>query len=114
MTADINARLGAVIRQKRTLLGMSQEALGKKLGITFQQIQKYEKGRNQVAFPRLVELAAALNMGVIEMVTAALGDDPARIDGVSERETLEMVKRWEKLEPHQRKGVRLLVQNLAG
>jgi len=112
--ADLNARLGAVIRQKRTLLGMSQDVLGKKLGVTFQQVQKYEKGSNQVTFPRLVEIAAALGTSVTELVAAALGDEPARPAVVPNRETLELVKRFERLKPNQKMGVRLLVRSLAG
>lgn len=111
---DLNARLGAVIRQKRTLLGMSQDALGKKLGITFQQVQKYEKGSNQVMFPRLVEIAAALGTSAPELVALALGDESARPAVVPNRETLEMVKRFERLKPNQKMGVRLLVRSLAG
>lgn len=113
MTADLDARLGATIRQKRILLGLSQEALGKLLGVTFQQIQKYEKGKNQVSFARLVELAAALSTSVTELVTAALGEEPASHDGISEREALELMKRIAGLKPNQRRGVQLLVHNLA-
>jgi transcriptional regulator with XRE-family HTH domain len=114
MTApDLNARLGAVIRQKRVLLGLSQEAIGKRIGVTFQQVQKYEKGKNQLGFSTLVALAEALGTSVGELAQVALADEAPACDGISDRETLELMKRIAKLTPNQRKGVRLLVQSLA-
>lgn len=111
--AELNQKLGAVIREKRVLLGLSQEVLGQRIGVTFQQIQKYEKGKNQVTFPRLVELAGALGTTAAELVAAALGEESAIGDGLSDRETLELVKRIAGLKPNQRLGLRLLVQNWA-
>lgn len=111
--AELNQRLGAVIRQKRVLLGLSQEALAKRVGVTFQQVQKYEKGSNQVGFSMLVELARALQTSAPSMVAAALGEQPASREGVSDRQALEIMKRLEKLTPNQRRGVQLLVHNLA-
>lgn len=111
--ADLNARLGSTIRQKRVLLGLSQDALGKRIGVTFQQIQKYEKGKNQVTFTRLVDLAEALGISVNDLVSAALGEVAASREGVSDRETLELMKRLSGLTPNQRRGVKLLVHNLA-
>lgn len=111
--ADLNARLGATIRQKRIQLGLSQETLGQKIGVAGQQIQKYEKGKNQVHFPRLVEIAEALQTSTNELVATALGEEPASHIGLSDRETLELVKRIAGLKPNQRLGLRLLVQNWA-
>ena len=114
MTAsDLNARLGAVIRQKRVLLGLSQEAIGKRIGVTFQQVQKYEKGKNQPGFSTLVAIAEALCTSVGELAQASLAAEAPACDGISDRETLELMKRIGKLTPNQRKGVRLLVQSLA-
>jgi transcriptional regulator with XRE-family HTH domain len=56
--------LGIKVRQARNLAGMSQAELGDRLGVTFQQIQKYEKGVNRVGGTRLVELAKALEKPV--------------------------------------------------
>ena len=111
--AELNARLGATIRQKRILLGLSQEALGQKIGVTFQQVQKYEKGKNQVGFVMLVDLADGLGMSANKLVAAALGEEPASREGISDRQMLEMMKRLEKLPPNQFRGVQLLVHNLA-
>ena len=57
----IDIHVGSRVRLRRTMLGMSQEKLGEHLGITFQQIQKYEKGANRVGASRLQEIARVLN-----------------------------------------------------
>ncbi|MGF7157316.1 helix-turn-helix domain-containing protein [Bartonella heixiaziensis] len=54
--------IGKKIRFQRTMLGMSQKQLGSRLGVTFQQIQKYEKGLNRVSAERLKEIADLLNV----------------------------------------------------
>ena len=60
----IDIHVGSRIRLRRTMLGMSQEKLGESLGITFQQIQKYEKGTNRVGASRLQNIASILNVPV--------------------------------------------------
>jgi transcriptional regulator with XRE-family HTH domain len=60
----IDVHVGSRIRLRRNLLGMSQEKLGEGLGITFQQIQKYEKGTNRVGASRLQAIAAILGVPV--------------------------------------------------
>jgi len=59
---DGDRQIGSMIRIRRMMLGMSQEKLGEALGLTFQQIQKYEKGTNRVSGSRLMEIAGALKM----------------------------------------------------
>lgn len=54
---DVERIIGAQIRMHRIMSNMSQEQLGERLGVTFQQVQKYEKGSNRVSASRLVELA---------------------------------------------------------
>ena len=60
----IDTHVGSRIRLRRTLLGISQEALAKGIGLTFQQVQKYEKGVNRVGAGRLVRVAEALDVPV--------------------------------------------------
>ncbi|MCO6187421.1 helix-turn-helix domain-containing protein [Rhizobium sp. L1K21] len=60
----IDIHVGSRIRLRRTMLGMSQEKLGESLGITFQQIQKYEKGTNRVGASRLQNISNVLNVPV--------------------------------------------------
>lgn len=60
----IDAHVGNQIRLRRALIGMSQERLGELLGLTFQQIQKYEKGVNRIGAGRLYEIARILEIGI--------------------------------------------------
>jgi transcriptional regulator with XRE-family HTH domain len=60
----IDVHVGSRVRFRRMLLGMSQEKLGEKLGLTFQQIQKYEKGINRIGASRLFDLAQTLGVPV--------------------------------------------------
>ena len=58
----IDAKIGSVIRMRRVKLGLSQTDLGNALGVTFQQIQKYERGTNAVASTRIPDLCRALEI----------------------------------------------------
>lgn len=58
---DVDAHIGKRIRMRRMQLGLSQEKVVEKIGVTFQQLQKYENGKNGVRGSRLVALAAALD-----------------------------------------------------
>ena len=60
----IDAHVGGRVRLRRMLLGVSQEKLGEQLGLSFQQIQKYEKGMNRIGASRLYELSRILNVPV--------------------------------------------------
>ncbi len=58
----IDKHVGSRVRMKRILMGMSQEKLGEALGLTFQQVQKYEKGSNRIGASRLQEIAKTLQV----------------------------------------------------
>ena len=60
----VDTHVGARMRQRRTLLGMSQSKLGEAVGLTFQQIQKYEHGSNRIGSSRLYEFAKILDVPV--------------------------------------------------
>lgn len=60
----VDVHVGGRVRLRRMLLGMSQEKLGEHLGLTFQQIQKYEKGINRIGASRLFDLAHVLNVPI--------------------------------------------------
>src|SRR5215470_2202874 len=60
----IDVHVGSRVRLRRTLLGMSQEKLGEALGLTFQQVQKYERGANRVGSSRLFQLSRVLDVPV--------------------------------------------------
>ncbi len=60
----VDKKLGQRVRTRRLEIGMSQEKLAELLGVTFQQVQKYEKGVNRIAASRLFDIASALDMPV--------------------------------------------------
>ncbi len=62
--ANIDVEIGKKIKELRLIRGMSQSDLGRRIGITFQQIQKYEKGTNRVLVSRLCDLAEALSVDI--------------------------------------------------
>jgi transcriptional regulator with XRE-family HTH domain len=64
-TAAIDLYIGERVRLRRMQVGMSQDQLGKVLGVTFQQIQKYEKGANRISAGRLYRIAGALECSVM-------------------------------------------------
>src|SRR3954464_15874738 len=81
----VDVHLGSRIRQRRILLGISQEELGKAVGLTFQQIQKYEYGVNRVGTSRLWDLSRALNCPVTfffdEMDQLTADASPRHVNG---------------------------------
>ena len=76
--------VGSRIRMRRNMLGMSQEKLGESLGITFQQIQKYEKGTNRVGASRLQAIASILDVPVSFFFADAPGSESLHPSGLSE------------------------------
>lgn len=66
MAADIESRIGARIKERRRAAGLSQEKLGVALGVTFQQVQKFENGKNRIAASQLFTVAGALGVEVAD------------------------------------------------
>ena len=83
----IDVHVGSRIRLRRNMLGISQEKLGESLGITFQQIQKYEKGTNRVGASRLQAIASILNAPVSFFFEGAPNEDGDPVAGLSEEGT---------------------------
>ena len=129
----IDVHVGQRVRQRRTLLGMSQEKLAEAIGLTFQQVQKYERGANRVGSSRLFDLARVLDVPISyffeDMEANVAAKSPSRLMGVSEsklqpysaepdplakRETLELVRAYYKIgEPRVRKRIFELTKALA-
>ena len=72
----IDVYVGTRVRLRRTLLGISQEKLGESLGVTFQQVQKYEKGTNRIGSGRLHAIAGVLKSPISFFFDGAPGDVP--------------------------------------
>ncbi len=124
----IDIHVGSRVRFRRMLLGMSQEKLGERLGLTFQQVQKYEKGVNRIGASRLFELANVLGVNVQFFYDEApeFGEHKA-VPGMAEepstdyvggflksREGIELNRAFAKIsDPKVRRSVVELVKSLA-
>jgi transcriptional regulator with XRE-family HTH domain len=119
--SPIDVHVGSRIRLRRTLMGMSQERLGEALGLTFQQVQKYERGVNRVGASRLFDLSRVLDVPISffyddmpESLASVYGGQqgaptPRRSvgfaeaqdgfgeDAINRRETLELVRAYYKI-----------------
>ena len=126
----IDVHVGSRVRLRRTLLGMSQEKLGEALGLTFQQVQKYERGANRVGASRLYDLSRVLDVPVSyffddmndETMAAsprhmvrATEDPPESEEAIlAQRETLELVRAYTRIkDPNVRRQVQELARTLA-
>ena len=120
----VDIHVGSRVRMRRTLLGMSQEKLGEALALTFQQVQKYERGANRVGSSRLFEISRILDVPISfffedmtpETASATsfaeqslgLAEDQAELerDPLAKRETLELVRAYYRIaDPRVRKRV---------
>ena len=133
--SPIDVHVGSRIRLRRTLLGMSQERLGESLGLTFQQVQKYERGVNRVGASRLFDLSRVLDVPISfffddmpDSLATNFGGLPARRpgsngvtdtqdafgdDSLSRRETLELVRAYYRItDPSIRKRVFDLIKSM--
>lgn len=119
--------VGARIRMRRMMLGISQEKLAAPLGLTFQQVQKYENGANRVGASRLQQIAATLGVSVGFFFEGA-PNPPQQMPGIfnnnvpqeeyvsqflATREGLDLAKGFGKLNDKQRRSVVNLVEAMA-
>ena len=106
----LNAVVGAKVRARRLVLGMSQRALAAAIGVEYQQVQKYENGTNRMDVARLAMIGRALNVPA-EWFFAGLEpaeDDAARAGGnFYGRELLTLVRAWRRLAHPTTKGALL-------
>jgi transcriptional regulator with XRE-family HTH domain len=84
-TTSIDVEVGSRVRMRRMTIGMSQEKLGEMLGLTFQQVQKYEKGTNRISVSRLVDIADVLGVEIDYFFKGLRG--PKSTQGLSEPES---------------------------
>jgi transcriptional regulator with XRE-family HTH domain len=104
-TTPVDTRIGARIRMRRMLVGISQTELGEKSGVTFQQIQKYEKGTNRVSVSRLHQIAQTLGVpveffyeGLSESGAATIDNVPDVSSLLATADALDMLKAFATLE----------------
>jgi transcriptional regulator with XRE-family HTH domain len=130
--SPIDVHVGSRIRLRRTLMGMSQERLGEALGLTFQQVQKYERGVNRVGASRLYDLSRVLDVPIsfffddmpdprangVQVGVAGFAERPEGFSGpaddpLSKRETLELVRAYYRItDPAVRKRVFDLIKSM--
>lgn len=72
---DIDRQVGSRVRMRRMMIGLSQEKLGDSLGVTFQQVQKYEKGTNRISASRLQQIAGILGVSIQYLYGDPVGGD---------------------------------------
>ena len=120
----IDVHVGSRVRLRRTLLGLNQTQLGERLGITFQQIQKYERGVNRISASRLYQLTRILDVPLsffFDSMPSNIDDSaPQQVrsdasgDVMLKRETLEFVRAYFRIgDPVARKGLFELTEAIA-
>ena len=128
----VDMYVGKQIRLRRTLLGLSQEQLGVELSVTFQQVQKYERGANRVSASRLWDISQILDVPISYffdgMTDDVMKSSPRRIsrggnhdldddsicDSMVRRETLELVRAYYSIaQPKVRKRIAEMVKSVA-
>ncbi len=108
----IDVHVGTRVRLRRNMLGLSQEKLGEAIGLTFQQVQKYERGANRIGASRLHDLSRVLDVPVsfffddmdpvrAPAIPAGFAEPPAEAfdsDPLRKRETVELVSAYYRIE----------------
>ncbi len=110
----VDVHVGGRVRDRRTLIGMSQTELGKRIGLTFQQIQKYEKGMNRIAASRLWVISLVLGRP-ISWFFEGIGEQKRNGDDlVAKRETLQLVRYFSACAPDVQKHLAAMINAVAG
>lgn len=116
----MDIHVGSRVRLHRTLLGITQDKLGKALGLTFQQVQKYERGANRISSSRLYQISQILDVPI----SFFFDDMPKEIEGSTtsskgsprsefmKRSILEFMKDFVKMTDYQKKKVHGIVKVL--
>ncbi|MGY8661748.1 helix-turn-helix transcriptional regulator [Bradyrhizobium sp. UFLA05-109] len=115
---DQDREVGRRIRSRRLELHISQAELGEQLGISFQQIQKYEKGTNRVAAARLAQIAAFLKTTMAALIGGDLPWDKQQnslvSDFIASKDGVDLIEAWSRLESQQvRRSIISLTRSLA-
>ena len=97
----VDRHVGRRVQEKRLGLGLTQSALARALGVSFQQVQKYEQGRNRVATSKLVRMADAMKCDASEL----LGEEGDGAPGAGR-----LIRAWSRLDLEQREAVTRLVE----
>ena len=117
----VDVHVGAKVKSRRLILGLSQEELAKSIGLTFQQVQKYERGTNRISVSRLVDICRTLKVtvdyffdgsfslmrpGVKTMAMKGFSDarqEPLEEDPLMKKDVLDLVRAYSKIKSPQLK-----------
>jgi len=117
-TAQLELAIGARMRTRRRQLGLSQSDLAERLGVSFQQVQKYERGANRVAASTLLAAAQALGTSVAWLVgeeSSGREDDEDVFRALSRPGALEILQAFNAIaDPRARHALLALVREMAG
>ena len=106
MKHPVDVHVGQRVRQRRWMVGITQQQLGNKVGIKFQQIQKYETGTNRISASRLWDIAAALDVPVSFFFEGLSGEQigiSGQGDILTDKEALELVRAYYTIPETQRR-----------
>ena len=105
MKHPVDAHVGKRIRHRRWMLGMTQQQLADRVGIKFQQIQKYETGMNRVSASRLYEIAGVLDVPVAFFFEGLGGEAPSpnAADILADKEAMELIRAYYAIPEAQRR-----------
>ncbi|KPN64168.1 hypothetical protein XMM379_001105 [Aliiroseovarius sp. xm-m-379] len=109
MKHPVDVHVGKRIRHRRWMVGMTQQQLAEKVGIKFQQIQKYETGMNRVSASRLWDISNALSVPIsfyfegLEGTAASEGEQNLPSDILADKEALELVRSYYSIPENQRR-----------
>ena len=110
----VDVHVGGRVKAGRRLIGMSQKELGKHVGLTFQQIQKYEKGMNRMGASTLWQFSLILGQP-ISWFFEGIGERKRKVDGlVAKRETLQLVRYFSACDPDVKKHLAAMINAVAG
>ncbi len=115
----LDIALGSRVRLRRKELGMSQDQLARSVGITFQQVQKYEHGTNRISFSRLVEISEALDCSVGDLIgnldkSKSSGSLSRQIAHLTEPGASDLLEAYASIEsPKRRRAILNLARQLA-
>lgn len=116
----VDIEVGARIRLRRRLIGMSQDTLAKNIGVSFQQVQKYEKGTNRIGSSRIHQIAGTLNTSVSSLfgtkeILDAAGNIALETEGYAmSKDGMELNKAYLKvLDEGKRAAIRSLIEALS-
>lgn len=110
MAHPVDVHVGKRVRHRRWLVGMTQQQLAEKVGIKFQQIQKYETGANRVSASRLWDISEALDVpvsfffeGIDDSQAAGDADTAVPADLLGDKEALDLIRSYYAIPENQRR-----------